>query len=186
MEFYASRWREINSGFWMSFENNPRLEETKKNIYIRCLPCLEKLFEQLAEEPHSLLLEEPLNCWKVIVVLNSVEECLELLDLYQEEKFPVNCNIRGRVGSRDKNSSSVVVLFHMLDEDVRDKVMSDVKELTPEINPSYSLFYERGCQDTYGVLCGDWSTWGRETPVKNREQIPVIREKVNKLLKGQY
>ncbi len=186
MEFYASRIRDINKGYWMSFENHPRLEETKKNIYIRCLPCLEKLYEQLISCLEELSLENPLNCWKVGVVLNSLEECLELLSIYEEECFPTERSIRGRIGTSDKESPSIVIIFHMLSEDERDRLIAELQEIVPGVNKEYSLFYERGCGDLYGVLCGDWRNWQGVTPIENYEQIPIIREKVQKLLRGEY
>ena len=90
MEFYVSSKRNVNKGYWMSFENHPRLEETKRKIYSRCVPCLEKLYLQLQQEPAKLILEEPLSCWKVVAVMESEEECLALLEAYQDEKLPIS------------------------------------------------------------------------------------------------
>ncbi|MEW5922323.1 MAG: hypothetical protein AB1796_15555 [Bacillota bacterium] len=186
MEIFAGRRRDINKGYWMSFENHPRLEETKKHIYVRCLPCLEKLYEQLKESPAELFLQNPLNCWKVVVVFRDLDECLELLCLFQEEKSPALVTIRGRIGTNDRNSPNVVIIFQMLSEAERDALIADIRELAPRINPHYSLFFERGCGDLYGSLCGDWRNWQEVTPVINGRLIPFIREKVSKLLRGEY
>ncbi|HAP31514.1 MAG TPA: hypothetical protein DCQ14_00440 [Firmicutes bacterium] len=188
MEIFAGRRRDINKGYWMSFENHPRLEETKKHIYVRCLPCLEYLYEQLKEEPQSIKLQNPLNCWKVVVVFGDMEECVELLCLLEEEPptaLAETC-IRGRMGSSDKSSPNVVLIFQMLSEAERDAMLAHLRELAPHVNPGYSLFFERGCGDLYGSLCGDWHNWQVVAPVINRQLIPFIREKINKLLRGEY
>lgn len=186
MEIYAGTRRDINKGYWMSFENHPRLEDTKKYIYARCLPCLENLHEQLKESPQEIALENPLNCWKVVVVLRDLDECLELLHLYQEEGLREMDSVRGRIGTSDKNSPNVVIIFQMLSEDERDTLITHINQFAPQINPDYTISYERGCGDLYGALCGDWQNWQPVTPVKNPHLIPIIQEKIQKLLRGDF
>lgn len=188
MEIFAGRRRDINKGYWMSFENHPRLEETKKHIYVRCLPCLEFLYEQLREIPESIRLQNPLHCWKIVVVFDSIDECVELLCLLEEEP-PADAAgscIRGRMGTSDRNSPSVVIIFQLLSEGERDVMIEHLRQLAPRINPACSLFFERGCGDLYASLCGDWRNWQEETPIINGQLIPFIRERVNKLLRGEY
>ncbi len=186
MEIFVGRRREINKGYWMSFENHPRLEETKKHIYVRCLPCLENLSAQLKEAPRSLKLENPLNCWKIVVVLDRLEECVELLCLLEEEPPAGEICIRGRMGTSDKKNPKVVTIFQMLSEKERDALLAHLQKLAPRINPGCALFFERGCGDLYASLCGDWRNWQGETPIVNGQLIPFIREKVDKLLRGEY
>lgn len=188
MEIFAGRRRDINKGYWMSFENHPRLEETKKNIYVRCLPCLERLNEQLCGTPEKLHLENPLNCWKVVVVFKDLDECLDLLCLFQEEPGIAAApgKIRGRIGTNDKNSPNVVIIFQMLSVEERDELTGWIKKLAPRINPNYTLISERGCGDLYGSLCGDWQNWSEITPILHKPLVPFVREKVQKLLRGEY
>ena len=200
MEFYASRKRNVNKGFWTSFENHPRLIETKRSIYVRCVPCLEKLLSQLDGAPVSLVLEEPLNCWKVVVTLDSEEESFTLLEAYQEEKKEqeeVNArekgitsdtkqSLRGRMGTNDKNNPGQVLIFHLHDEGQRDELIADLEKLAREINPRSRIFIERGCGDLYGTLCGKWENWQHKTPIDNHSAVPFIREKVAKLLRGEF
>ncbi|RJX29115.1 MAG: hypothetical protein C4554_01300 [Dethiobacter sp.] len=186
MELYVGHRRDINKGYWMSFENHPRLEQTKRNIYARCLPCLEKFYGQLKENPAGLVLEEPLNCWKIVVVLNSLDECLHLLQAYQDEKFPVERTVRGRIGTNDKKSPHVAVIFQVHDEKERDEMLDDLESMAKEITPVSSIFYERGCQDLYVSLCGPWSEWERFAPIKNPHLVSNVKEKVGKLLRGEY
>lgn len=186
MEFYVSSKRNVNKGYWMSFENHPRLEETKKKIYSRCVPCLEKLYLQLQQAPTELTLEEPLSCWKVVAVMESEEECLELLEAYQEEKLPISKSLRGRIGTRDKEIPGIAMIFHIHDEEQRDELFADLKRLAEGLNSKVSLFIERGCGDLYGALCGDWRKWQEKTPIKDTSLLPAIKEKVAKLLRGEY
>jgi len=182
----------------MSFENHPRLTETKRNIYVRCVPCLEKLFwqlDQLDNAPSSLLLEEPLNCWKVVVTLDNEEESLALLEAYQDyqEKKKISVqgksaskSLRGRMGTNDKKNPGIALIFHLHDEGQRDELLSDLEKLAKEINPRSRIFIERGCRDLFGSLCGEWENWQQETSVKNPSVLPFVKEKVAKLLRGEF
>ena len=186
MEFYMGSRRDINKGYWMSFENHPRLEQTKRSIYVRCLPCLEKLYAQLKEDPVELLLEEPLDCWKIVVVLKEFDQCLDLLQTYQNKNFPLQHTVRGRMGTNDKESPNVTVIFQVYDEKERDEMLLDLERIAKEIAPQYSIFYERGCQDLYVSLCGNWSEWENVTPIKSPHLVGDLNATVGRLLKGDY
>ncbi|MGI5876070.1 MAG: hypothetical protein ACOX6X_04535 [Dethiobacteria bacterium] len=186
MEIFMGRRRDIDKGFWMSFENHPRLEKTKEIVYKRCVPCLEKLVGQLLQSPNVLSLDEPLDCWKVIVVLNELDECFELLELFQDELSFAPEVVRGRVGSNNKNSPKTVVIFQMNDREEKERIMADVTKMVQKITSQYSIYDERGCQDIYGVLCGDWRKWDKITPIKNRESIPAMSARIDKLLRGDF
>ncbi|HHU76405.1 MAG TPA: hypothetical protein GXZ24_05885 [Firmicutes bacterium] len=189
-EFYAGSRRDVDKGFWMSFENHPRLAETKKKIYSRCVPCLEKLYEQLSlvPAPTGLILEEPLNCWKVVVVMDSEEECLSLLEAYQEERLPLppSQSLRGRIGTRDKTIPGVAMIFHIHSEEQRDALFADLQRLAAGQCSPAKIFIECGCGDIYGALLGDWHSWQGKTPIKNAQLMPAIRERVARLLRGEY
>jgi hypothetical protein len=183
MEFFVGKRRDVNKGYWMSFENHPRLEHTKRNIYARCLPCLEKLYAQLEKNPGEIVLEEPLNCWKIVVVFRELDECLALLQSYQDEKFPLQRSVRGRIGTNDKESPNIAVVFQVYDEEERQEMLADLQRMAKEITPDFTIFYERGCQDLYLPLCGNWQEWVKVTPIKNPHLIGSIKEKVRKLLR---
>ena len=61
---------------WVSFESDPRLTKTKKNIYGRCLPCIQNLYEQLKADRTAIDLGTAYHCWKITVVLQGIEQCL--------------------------------------------------------------------------------------------------------------
>ncbi len=186
MKIFAGRIRDVNKGYWISFENHPRLLETKQSIYIRCVPCLEKLYAQLQSSSTELKLEEPLDCWKIVVVLNSFDQCLALLELYQDENFPLAETVRGRIGTKDRDSSKVVVVFQLHEEQQRDRMIADLKQMAGKIAADFDLYLERGCSDIYGTLCGDWRNWGDNTPIVNLSAVDLVKEKVAKLIRGEF
>ncbi len=178
--------RDLNKGFWMSFENHPQLRETKNSIYARCVPCLEKLHTQLQSSPRKLSLEEPLDCWKVVVVVNGIDEGLALLELYQDEMFPVKETFKGRLGTNGRESSRIAVIFQLHDERQRDQLLADLEKIAGKVAPDFILYYERGCGNIYGTLCGDWKKWKKRTPIKNISAVPLVAKKVEELLKGNF
>jgi hypothetical protein len=186
MEIYVGRRRDVNKGYWMSFENHSRLEETKKSIDQRCMPCLEKLHSQLQQAPTELVLQEPLNCWKIVVVLNDFDQCLDLLEAYQDHKLPVSRTVRGRIGTSDKANPKVTVIFQVNDAGERDELLDDLERLADGITSDYTIYYERGCQDLYRALCGDCSTWTEVTPIQDPKMVKIVEERVGKLLRGEY
>jgi len=186
VEFYVGKKREVNKGFWISFENHPRLLETKNSIYERCVPCLEKLYDQLQSSPRELRLQEPLDCWKVVVVVNNMDEGLALLEFYQDEHFPVAETVRGRMGTRDCESPNIVIIFHLHREKERDKLIKDLKNIAGKVTRNYKIFFERGCRDILVPLCGEWDRWKESTPIEDFSAVPVIKEKVGKLLRGEF
>lgn len=186
MELYVGKRRQINKGFWISFENHPRLRETKNSIYERCVPCLEKLHGQLQLSPQELRLEEPLDCWKVVVVVDNLDEALALLELYQDQYFPVNQTVRGRLGTSDCESPGIAIIFQMHREEERDKLIKDLKHVAGKVTGNYQIFFERGCRDLFVPLCGEWDRWKESAPIEDFSAVPVIKEKVAKLLRGEF
>lgn len=185
-EFYMGRKRYINRGFWMSFENDPYLRETKSSIYRRCVPCLEKLSKQLKESPRELVLDEPLSCWKVVVVVESVDAGLNLLELYQDRCLPLKEVLRGRLGTGNSAGSNIAIIFNVHDEKLRDELCNNLKFLAGILEKDYPVYIERGCGDIYVPLCGKWETWKEKSPIVDLKAVPVIASKVDKLLRGEF
>ncbi len=165
----------------MSFESDPKLEVTRSNIYGRCVPCITNLYEQLQSEKDEIELKEAYRCWKVIAVLKDKEECLEVLDEY-EERFLGDHHIRGKFGSSDSSKSTRVLMFHTEDEGERDRLFGELEICSRKVNPGTSIFYQRACTDLYYDLLGDWKEWKEVTKVKNPEIRLVLLERVRKLL----
>lgn len=173
-------WRNSRDN-WVSFESDPHLRVTKKNIYGRCVPCIANLYQQLKEGRTAIELKEPLNCWKVIAVLNSQDECLEVLREY-EKTYLGNHYVRGKFGSSQPSKASKVLMFHTEDEQERDRLLEELRICVQRVNPGGKVFYQRACANLYHDLLGDWKEWGQVTKVKNLEIRPVLLEKIKRLL----
>ncbi len=173
-------WRNSRDS-WVSFESNPRLHVTKKNIYGRCVPCITSLYQQLQGERDEIELKEAYQCWKVIVVLNDREECLEVLSEY-EEHFLRDRSVKGKFGSSQPSKSSKVLMFHTGDEGERDRIIEELRLCAHRVNPQARVFHQRACADLYYELLGDWREWKEITKIKNPHLRPVLLEKIRKLL----
>lgn len=173
-------WRDSKDN-WVSFESDPKLRVTKKNIYGRCVPCITNLYQQLKEEKEEIELKEAYQCWKVVAVLKDKEECLEVLKEY-EECFLGDCYIKGKFGSSQPSQSSKVLMFHTEDEGERDRLFEELQACIQKVNPSSNVFYQRACANLYHDLLGDWKTWKEVTRIKNPDIRPMLLERIKQLL----
>jgi hypothetical protein len=173
-------WRNSRDN-WVSFESDPKLEVTKRNIYGRCVPCITNLYQQLQAGKEEIELKEAYRCWKVVAVLKDKEECLEVLNEY-EEHFLGDHPVRGKFGSSQPSKSSRVLMFHTEDEGDRDRLFRELEVCSRKVNPDARVFYQRACTDLYYDLLGDWKEWKEVTRVKNPEIRPILLDRVRKLL----
>ena len=173
-------WRNSRDN-WVSFESDPGLRVTKKNIYGRCVPCITHLYHQLREGREEIELREAFNCWKVIAVLRNQEECLEVLREY-EETYLGDQYVKGKFGSSQPSKPSKVLMFHTEDIEERDRLLEDLRVCVQKVAPNARVFYQRACANLYHDLLGDWRTWEKVTRVKNGEIRPMLLERIRKLL----
>jgi hypothetical protein len=167
-------------GHWVSFENDPYLTTVKKTIHERCLPCIEHLYRQLREGRYELELSYAFDCWKVVVVLNSDEECLKVLERYQE-KFLPSRHIRGRFGSKEEGSTKAIVV-NADNEQERDLLFSELEECIKELHLDGTLLCSKACAYLYGELLGDWREWRKVTPVTHPENVEKVIQRLKELL----
>ncbi|NWG01617.1 MAG: hypothetical protein HXY44_02020 [Syntrophaceae bacterium] len=173
-------WRNSRDN-WVSFESDPKLRVTKKNIYSRCVPCITHLYQQLKDGKEEIELKEAFHCWKVVAILKDKEECLEVLREY-EETFLGDHYVKGKFGSSQPTKSTKVLMFHIEDEDERDRILKELRACVQKVNPNAHVFYQRACTNLYYDLLGDWREWQEVTPVKNRDIRPILLERIKKLL----
>lgn len=166
--------------FWVSFESRPDLEKTKDNIYGRCLPCIQNLYEQLKQGAHEIALGPAYHCWKVTAVLNGVEECLSLLQVY-ENKFPLG-HVHGKFGSGRPFSETKVVVFHTEEETARDLVRERLEGCLPEVNPKAKIQISRACAVLYEDILGDWREWQPVSVIKHPEKVEPLIQRIRKAL----
>jgi hypothetical protein len=173
-------WRDSRDN-WVSFESDPKLKVTKQNIYGRCVPCITNLYQQLLDGREEIELKEAFHCWKVVAVLKDREECLEVLKEY-EENFLGDHYVKGKFGSSQSSKSSKVLMFHIEDEEERDRILKELQSCVQKVNPDANVFYQRACTNLYHDLLGDWRDWREVTKIKNPNIRSALIEKIKKLL----
>jgi hypothetical protein len=166
---------------WVSFEDTQGLKETKKDIYGKCVPCITNLYEQLKKGNIEINLGQALKCWKVVVVLDSMEECVELL--YELEKvLPTEVKVKGRFGSVDESKTTKVIVFNVSGEKQRKKLYEVLQDCSTRVNPRADVTYHRGCVELYHELFGDWRIWRDKETVKKPEAVPGLIDRIRKVL----
>ena len=166
---------------WVSFESDPNLRVTKQNIYGRCVPCITNLYQQLQEGKDEIELGEAYRCWKVVAVLKDKDECLQVLEEF-EETFLGEHSVKGKFGSSQPSAPSQVLMFHTEDEGERDRLLGELRACAEKVNPESNVFCQRACTNLYYELLGDWKDWKEVTKVKNPEVRPMLLERIRKLL----
>ena len=166
--------------YWISFENDPRLTKTKKNIYGKCLPCIQNLYHQLQERKSEITLTTAFDCWKITAVLGSIDECLDLLQRFEQDFL--SGHVYGKMGSGRLKSDTRVVVFHTESEKERDRIYEDIQACAPQVNPKAKVFISRACAVLYEDILGDWREWKRITPIRNPENVTKILERIKRIL----
>jgi hypothetical protein len=166
---------------WVSFEDTQGLKETKQDIYGKCVPCITNLYEQLKEGKTEVSLGPALKCWKVVAVLDSMEECVELL--YELEKIlPEEVKVKGRFGSVDESKTTKVIVFNVSGETQRKKLYEMLKDSTQRVNPNADITFHRGCVELYHELFGDWKSWRDNETIKKPDAVPALIDRIRKVL----
>lgn len=166
---------------WVSFEDTQGLKDTKRDIYQRCVPCITKLYEQLKEGKSEIYLGPALHCWKVVVVLETMEECVEVLSVL-EKRLPESIKIKGRFGSVDEAKSTKVMVFNVSNESEREELRGVLNICAHQVNPAATITYHRGCAELYHELFGDWKRWRETETVKKPEIVPDLIRKIRRIL----
>ncbi len=166
---------------WVSFESTPNLEETKRDIYGKCVPCISNLYEQLQAGKTDVNLGPAYNCWKVVAVLANDDECVQVLAEFERE-FLGERTIKGRFGSGDAQKPTRVIVFSAPDEAEKDRLFEEVAICSRRVNPEAHVFFHRGCAELYHELFGDWMSWRQTETIKTPEAVKEILARIRKML----
>ena len=158
---------------WLGFETDRHLTATKARLYTRCLPCMTGLYEQLAAKPAAIELTCAWECWKVTVVLADNDECLRVLEKFQDS-FPEE-SVYGKFGGGVGRQTSAVI-FHCEEEKRRDEILALLGELLNREFPGKLPFISRGCGNPYETLLGPWQGWEKSSPVRFPERLTQVRK----------
>lgn len=169
-----------DGNYWLSFESDSFLSVTKTNIYTKCLPCIENLLHQLEAGKQTISLGRAFSCWKITVISKDMDECMSLLEEY-ENKY-LNRHIYGKLGGGKDKPKSKVVVFHADTDEEKDILLAELKECSKHINPDARVTCTRGCSSLFEIILGDSSDWEETTPIKYPERVPSLIEKIRKLL----
>ncbi|MDR2018971.1 MAG: hypothetical protein LBQ00_08960 [Syntrophobacterales bacterium] len=171
------------SGNWVSFETSPELKRTKSDIYGKCVPCMTNLYEQLKEGKTKIELGPAHQCWKVVVPLRGMEECIQFLSEFERD-FLEDLDVKGRFGSTsDPARDTKVIVCGAESETKQDRLFVRLKACASYINLETQVFYHRGCAELYHELFfGDWRKWNETESVKNQAMVGVVLEKIRKAL----
>ena len=166
--------------FWISFESDPKLRKTKANIYGRCLPCIQSLYEQLQAKKREIALGTAYHCWKITVVLKDIESCFTLLSEF-EKRFS-HFYVYGKIGNGREKAKTRVVVFHAESEDERDRILKAIEVCLPRVDGAIDVQVSRGCAVLHNELFGDWRKWRPVMPIKHPENVQRILDKIRKVL----
>ncbi len=156
--------------FWVSFESDPRLRRNRANIYGRCLPCIQNLYDQLKTGKSAIELGTAYHCWKITAVLEDLDQCLALLSEY-ERHFPGG-HVYGKLGSGRTATPTKVVVFHADDETERDRLKAALAHCLTAMGIGSDVLISRGCAVLYEPILGPWDTWQPTTPIRHPERVP--------------
>ncbi len=166
--------------FWVSFESDPGMSKTKANIYGRCLPCIQNLYEQLQERKQGITLGNAFNCWKITAIVRDIDEALALLSEF-ERRFPCG-HVYGKFGSGRADAATRVVVFHGESVAERDRLAEALRQCLESLAVSEPVQISRGCAVLYHDILGDWQEWQPVTPMKYPENAAALLEKVKGIL----
>ena len=166
---------------WVSFESNPGLKRTKKDIYGRCVPCITSLYEQLQEGKRAIWLGKAYQCWKIVVSLGSIDECTRFLSEF-ENCFLEDMDIKGRFGSGDSTKTTKVIVFNAESEAERDHLYERLKACASRTYPESLVSYHRACAELYHELLGDWQNWSETETIKNTGMVEAIIARIRRVL----
>ena len=166
--------------YWVSFESDPVLKKTKANIYGRCLPCIQNLYEHLREERQEIALGRAFHCWKITAVVRGLDEALALLGEF-ERRYPGG-HVYGKLGNGRPGSASTAVVFHTEEEKERDRLKEALAQCLETAGAGGSVQVSRACAILYNDILGDWQGWQPVTAVKYPENRAALLEKVKTIL----
>ena len=166
--------------FWISFESDPKLKKTKANIYGRCLPCIQNLYEQLKKGVQEIVLGTAYQCWKVTVIVSDCEDCLSLLWEFERE-FP-QLYVYGKIGNGIENARTRAVVFHAESISEKERIREALEKCLPRVSNVLDVQVSRACSVLYGELLGDWRDWRPITKIKYPENVERVLERIKKVL----
>ena len=169
-----------DANYWVSFESDPKLTKTNFNIYNRCLPCIQNLYQQLKAGRTSITLGTAYNCWKVTAIVDDLDACFALLSEF-ENRFS-GTHVWGKFGSGRSGAVTQAVVFHAENIKDRDWIYAAVEQCAQTLENISDIQISRACAALYDELLGDWGKWQETTPIKNSAQADKLLKRIKQIL----
>jgi hypothetical protein len=166
--------------YWVSFESDPAMKVTKANIYGRCLPCIQNLYEHLQAGRQEIELGTAFHCWKITAVVRDLDEAMELLTEF-EKRFPQG-HVYGKIGNGRPGAATTVVVFHADNEAERDRLKDNLTQCLESRDIGLPVQISRGCAVLYHDILGDGRDWLPVTEIKNPEKTAPLLKRIKDLL----
>jgi len=164
--------------YWVSFESDPALKVTKANIYGRCLPCIQNLYEHLQKGRQEINLGTAFHCWKITAVVRDMDEAVDLLTEF-ERRFP-HGHVYGKIGR--PGAATNVVVFHAENETERDRLKDALTQCLESVDVGTPVQISRGCAVLYHDILGEGRDWQPVTAIKHPENMAPLLEKIKSIL----
>lgn len=180
-KIYLGRIPHTETGtFWVSFESDPRLTRNRANIYGRCLPCIQNLYDQLQAGRTAIDMGTAFDCWKITAVLENLDQCLALLSEF-EKRFPGG-HVYGKLGSGRAGTPTKVLVFHADDETERDRLKTALGHCLTAMGRKIKVLISRGCAVLYEPILGKGETWQPITPIRHPERVPTHVKRLKRIM----
>jgi hypothetical protein len=166
--------------YWVSFESDPALKVSKANIYGRCLPCIQNLYEHLQEQRQEINLGTAFHCWKITAVVRDLDQALALLAEF-EKRFSQG-HVYGKIGNGRPGAATNVVVFHAENEAERDRLQDNLTQCLESVGVGTPVQISRGCAVLYHDILGDGTDWLPVTAIKHPEKTAPLLKKIKELL----
>lgn len=157
---------------WLGFESDEHLTGTKARLKERCLPCMTGLYDALREGHDPIPLPYAWECWKISVVVKTLEECQEIL-LAFGEAYPGE-KVQGKFGG-GAGRDTVAVIFHTETEKRRDELAAMLGNVLDSLSPPRKVLLSRGCGNPFETLLGPWPEWRNPCPVAHPERAAEVK-----------
>lgn len=157
---------------WLGFETDEFLTRTKARLKSHCLPCMTGLYEALGEGATQIELTHAWECWKITLVLETVEQCLAVLQEFQD-RHPEEY-VHGKYGGGVGRPTNAVI-FHTESAKRRDEIAALLGPIAQSLFPGREVIVSRGCANPYEKLLGPWQEWKRISPIKNPQLVAEVR-----------
>ena len=188
-KLYFQEWTEKTyKGPWFTFDTDPNLKNSRKNMQNYCIGCMSKLLYDMTTACQGELIDlgHAWNCWKPILVLKGVEtpeESRDILKANQDSFFPDREEVYGKIGGNENPGEQALIMYARTMDEAQ-VVRDELESWAGKIHPNSRALIARGCNPIHGLLFGDWRKWKRRMPIDpTEENFQTVRQTLKSYFK---